>query len=86
MVKLLICLFASLVLGILVLQLRQQKLELNNEVSRLHRKIEDHQSTLWNQQVQIAIYTAPNAIRNTIDLENLKLAPPEQGGQKKPEQ
>jgi cell division protein FtsL len=75
MLKLLICLAASLVLGALVLQLRQQKLDLNNEVSRLHRQIEDRQSDLWNQQVQIAIYTAPNAIRNTIDSQNLKLVP-----------
>jgi cell division protein FtsL len=75
MLKLLICLAASLILGALVLQLRQQKLDLNNEVSRLHRQIEDRQSDLWNQQVQIAIYTAPNAIRNTIDSQNLKLVP-----------
>jgi cell division protein FtsL len=75
MLKLLICLVASLVLGALVLQLRQQKLDLNNEVSRLHRQIEDRQAALWNQQVQIAIYTAPNAIRNTIDSQNLKLVP-----------
>jgi cell division protein FtsL len=75
MLKLLICLLFSLVLGALVLQLRQQKLDLNNQVSRLHRQIEDHQSTLWNQQVQIAIYTAPNAIRHTIDSQNLKLVP-----------
>ena len=75
MIKMLICLLAALGLGVMVLQLRQQRLELNYKISQLHRQIESNQSRLWNQQLQIAMYTAPNAIQHTVNNHNLKLVP-----------
>jgi cell division protein FtsL len=75
MVKMLICLVSALGLGVMVLQLRQQRLELNYKVSQMHRQIESHQSKLWNQQLQIAMYTAPNAIQHTVSNHDLKLVP-----------
>ena len=75
MVKMLICLLAALGLGVMVLQLRQQRLELNYKISQLHRQIESNQSRLWNQQFQIAMYTAPNAIQHTVNNHDLKLVP-----------
>ena len=57
MLKLLICLFATLAISFVLLQLRQQRLELNYQANRLHTQIEEHQAKLWDQQLQIAVYT-----------------------------
>ena len=62
-------------LAVMVLQLRQQRLELNFKISQLHRQIESHQARLWNQQLQIAVYTAPNAIQQTVSSKELHLVP-----------
>jgi len=75
MIKLLLCLGSSLLLAIVVLQLRQQRLDLNYQVNRLHNKIEAQQGRLWSQQLQIAIVTAPNAIQNTVQSQDLKMIP-----------
>ena len=58
-----------------MLQLRQQRLELNHQANRLHNQIEAQQAKLWNQQLQIAVYTAPNAISQTVGEHDLKLVP-----------
>jgi cell division protein FtsL len=75
MLKLLLCLISGAVIGVLVLQLRQQHLELGHQTAELHDQIRGRQAKLWDQQVQIAIYTAPNAIQKTVDAHDLKLAP-----------
>jgi cell division protein FtsL len=75
MVKMLLCLLSALALAMVVLQLRQQRLELNFKVNQLHRQIEDKQAHLWNQQLQIAVYTAPNAIQQTVSTHELQLVP-----------
>jgi cell division protein FtsL len=73
--KLLICLSAGLVISVAVLQLRQQRLELNFQVNRLHTQIEDRQAKLWDQQLQIAVYTAPNSISRTVGEQKLEMVP-----------
>src|SRR3954463_11860722 len=75
MVKMLVCLICAMGLAVMTLQLRQQRLELNYKVSQLHRQIEAQQAKLWNQQLQIAVYTAPNAISKTVGDHSLKLVP-----------
>ena len=75
MVKMLVCLVSAMMLAVMTLQLRQQRLELNYKISQLHRQIESHQSRLWNQQLQIAVYTAPNAIQQTVSNRDLHLVP-----------
>lgn len=75
MIKLLVCILCALGIAVMVLQLRQQRLELNYKISRLHQQIEAHQARLWNQQLQIATYTAPNAIQHTVSNHDLKLVP-----------
>jgi cell division protein FtsL len=75
MVKMLICLVSALGLAVMTLQLRQQRLELNYKISQLHRQIESNQAKLWNQQLQIAVYTAPNAIQQTVGNHDLHLVP-----------
>ena len=75
MLKLLICILCSAVLGGILLELRQQRLELNYQTNRLHNEIERSQGKLWNQQLQIADYTAPNAISETVGKRELKMVP-----------
>jgi cell division protein FtsL len=75
MIKLLLCLFSAAVLGFFVLQLRHQQLELGYETAALHEKIKNQQGKLWNQQLQIAEYTAPNAIEKTVKSEQIELVP-----------
>jgi cell division protein FtsL len=75
MLKLLICLFATLAISFVLLQLRQQRLELNFQANRLHNEIERRQAKLWDQQLQIAVYTAPNAISRTVGEQKLEMVP-----------
>ena len=75
MLKLLICLFTTLAISVALLQLRQQRLELNYQANRLHTQIEDRQARLWDQQLQIAVYTAPNAISRTVGQQKLEMVP-----------
>ena len=75
MLKLLLCVLSAAVLAALVLQLRQQRQELGYQNSRLYDQIKDQQAKLWNQQLQIAICTAPNAITRTVNTHDLKMVP-----------
>jgi len=75
MIKLLLCVVSGIVVAALVLQMRQQRLELNYRVNQLHDEIEAQQGKLWNQQMQIAVYTSPPVVANRIDSLDIKLVP-----------
>ena len=75
MLKLALCLITSAVLAICLLQLRQQNLQLGHQCNELHGRIRAKQGKLWNQQLQIAVYTAPNAISQTVANHDLTLVP-----------
>jgi len=75
MLKLLICIVAAFATAMTTLQLRQQRLNLQYQTNRLHNQIQSRQAELWNQQLQIAIYTAPNAIQQTVGDHALKMVP-----------
>jgi hypothetical protein len=75
MLKLTLCLLCTMLLGVVVLQIRQQKLELNFQCHRLHQEIRQRQNVLWSQQLQIAMYTAPNAIEHTVGNHQLGMVP-----------
>lgn len=75
MLKLLLCIICGTALAATVLQLRQQRLELLHQSSRLHAELEEVQMQLWNQQLQIASSTAPMAIRQTVEHYDLTLVP-----------
>ena len=75
MIKLLLCLFSALFLAVIVQQLRQQRLEVEHETTALHDQITSQQAKLWNQQLQIAVYTAPNAIARTVESRHMKMVP-----------
>ena len=76
MIKLFLTLLVFALIAAAMLQLREQKREIGYEINQLHSSIESKQAALWNQQLQIAIYTAPNAIARTIGDQDLKLAAP----------
>ena len=75
MLKLLSCLLAAFLLAGVLLHLRHQRMEINYKVNQAHRQLQDLQVKLWNQQLQVAIYTAPNAIEKTVGAHDLKLVP-----------
>jgi cell division protein FtsL len=75
MIKLLICLACGMLMAVAMLQLRQQELELRHQAAELQQKIQHHQAKLWQQQLEIAVYTAPNAVTRTIQQHDLKLVP-----------
>jgi cell division protein FtsL len=75
MLKLLLCLICGVLTATLLLQLRQQHLHLTFETNQLHNQIEATQAQLWNQQLSIAVCTAPNALTATAKGENLELFP-----------
>lgn len=75
MVKLLLCLISGLVLAAVMLQMRHQRLELAHQCNDLHNKIEQVTIRLWNQQLQIAMLTAPSAIEQTVKQHDLELVP-----------
>ena len=72
MIKLLLCLLATMATAVCLMQLRQQRLELNHETSELHNAIQSRQARLWNQQLQIANVTAPPAVKAAIGKEELR--------------
>lgn len=73
MVKLLLCIFCIGALAVMVLELRQQRINLIYQTNLLHNKIEASQADLWNQQLAIAQVTAPNAISQTVKAQDLDL-------------
>lgn len=75
MIKLLICLVSAAALAIALLQLRQQNLEIGYQNAELHGQIRSHQARLWDQQLQIATFTAPNAIANVVEAHDLNMVP-----------
>lgn len=66
MVRLLLCLLVGAGIGITLLMIRQQRLELQYESNEIHDEMLDTQRQLWRQQVQIAAATAPAALESVL--------------------
>ena len=75
MIKLIICLVCGTVTGLYLLNLRHTQLELRHQTAELHDRINAQQSKLWNQQLQIATFTAPNAINETVKGHQIEMVP-----------
>ncbi len=75
MLKLLLCIVAAVVISGSLLHLKHQRMEINYKTNQAHKRLQNLQIELWNQQLQVAIYTAPNAIENTVGSHNLDLVP-----------
>ncbi|MGD1276644.1 MAG: hypothetical protein ABR964_05405 [Tepidisphaeraceae bacterium] len=76
MAKILLCLMGGLATAVVLLQLRQEHLNLTFQTNELHNQIQATQAQLWNQQLNIAVCTAPNAIAANLKGQDLKLANP----------
>jgi hypothetical protein len=75
MLKLLTCVLAALLIAAALLHLRHQRTEINYRINQNHKRLQNLQIELWNQQLQVAIYTAPNAIEHTVGGYDLNLVP-----------
>ena len=75
MLKLLTCLLATIAIGVAMLQTRQQHLEINYQINKLHNQIESQQAKLWSQQLQIAVYAGTPAVSKTIEADALHMVP-----------
>jgi cell division protein FtsL len=75
MLKLLTCLIAAIAVGVALLQTRQQHLEINYQINKLHNRIESQQAKLWNQQLQIAIHAGNTTLAKSLDTRSLNLVP-----------
>jgi hypothetical protein len=69
-----VCIFIFLT-AMALLQLRQQRMNVNFQMSRLHREVDQAQGRLWNQQMELARLTAPPAIRRTVGKVRLEMTP-----------
>jgi hypothetical protein len=72
MLKLVLCLICGTATAVVVLELREQHLNLSFQTDRLHNQIEASQAKLWNQQLSIAVATAPNALAAEARGQDLK--------------
>ena len=75
MVRLLLCIVVGAGIGLTLLMLRQQRLELQYEANQLHDRMLEMQRQLWRQQVQIAAATAPEALETVLASHRLDTQP-----------
>lgn len=75
MLKLLLCLLATFVIAGVLLHLRHERMEINYRINQAHRRLQDLQVELWNQQLQMAIATSPAAVEKAVGSHRLKLVP-----------
>jgi len=73
--KLFTCILFAIILAGTLLHERHQRSEINYKINQAHRRLQNLQIELWNQQLQVAIYTAPNAIEKTVGAHDLHLVP-----------
>jgi cell division protein FtsL len=73
MLKLLLCLLCGTAIAVAMLELREQHLNLTFQTDKLHNQIEASQAQLWNQQLSIAVATAPDAVAEAAKGRDLKL-------------
>jgi cell division protein FtsL len=76
MLKVLLCLLTATAVAVALLQLRQQHLNLSYQTNRLHNQIEIEQARLWDQQLQIAVATAPSAMQQTLAQQDIHFVAP----------
>ena len=64
MPKLLIVLAGFAVIGMALLFLRQERMNLANQSARQHRELIRLQNNLWHQQLEIATFTSTPVLKN----------------------
>ena len=73
--KVLVLIVCITFVALLLLAMRQQRVEAMHEMVTLHRQINQHRQTLWHWQSKIADTTDPTSLREAIARAGLALEP-----------
>lgn len=73
--KLATLLMIAIVVGAVLLALRQQRLQLMHEMVQVHSQIDRSRQAIWDYQVKITERTEPNRLRDVIARHRLQLEP-----------
>ncbi len=71
--KLLALIIFTATVAVVLLGYRQQRLEVMNEMTRLHGQIDQSRQAMWDLQVKIADHVEPPALLKAIGRAQLKL-------------
>lgn len=72
-IKLVGCLLCSVLTAGVLLHLRHERMEINYRINQAHRRLQDLQVELWNQQLQMGIATSPTAVEKAVGRQKLPL-------------
>lgn len=72
-IKLVGCLVCTVLTAGVLLHLRHERMEINYRINQAHRRLQDLQVELWNQQLQMAIATSPAAVEKAVGQHKLPL-------------
>jgi len=73
--KLVVVIAAMLLIGAGLLSLRQHRLNLMNQMARLHSDINRDRQAIWTDQARIAEHLDPQELTRAIEQAQLKLHP-----------
>ena len=73
--KLVAALMCTVLIAGVLLHLRHERMEINYRINQAHRRLQDLQAELWNQQVQMAFATSTAAVEKAVGRHNLPLTP-----------
>ncbi len=62
MLRFLLAVVGGLVIAGLLLSLRGERLRSRHQIAILHQQLQQRQSTLWRQQLEIAAFTSPEVV------------------------
>ena len=73
--KMLAVILSATLLGAMLLDMRQQRLEAMHEMAELHSRISQLRTSMWNLQGRIASKVEPQQLRAAIERAGLNLEP-----------
>ena len=73
--RLLVAIICAAAIGLGLLALRQQRLEMMHEMTQLHGQMDDIRTDIWKKQVQISEKTDPQSLKEANQRANLTLEP-----------
>lgn len=66
---------AFTVIAARVLSLRQQRFEVNHQITRVHQQMDGARQSLWEGQVRVAEQLKPAALEHKLSVAQMKLEP-----------
>lgn len=73
--KILAIILLMTLLGLQLLNMRQQRLEIMHDMAGLHRQLDRTRQKMWQSQVAIAVQIEPSRLRAAIERTDLHLDP-----------